>query len=902
MSAKAFEELDAVLSNLSQFGAAADDPNAGQFAVANVGTPPPARPRPVAQPLYNERGVRQPTPGGTWLTGGVGCDRVWLVDGTSHEVSASDDWAVRDIVRAACDAEGMGPGDHVLMQLSERGAQQQQQQQGERFLRGDRTLLEQCVRGSATLGLRMRWVKAPRDPSNPRTLRQYYLAVRHSLLCDGAPVEKRRLPLLAAAQLQESRGDYTGPAKFTNGWLAPLLPTIAPATAYDAASLDALERAVALAWEALRGKSPEAAMRAYISAAQEMPSFGAALFETAGLGGAKRTLGVVDDGVVVYFSADDYVFHPYATIEDVEWDDSSISFGIVPPASPQTGGVRRKEYLKLATPQAQTIAELACGYYHLLAGVISVPMTLFKPYDLPPPDAVVARQPRADIVPFSSRLEFFKATLDRLCDEAKVGAPPKAVLAVSTAIDKDTPLSALDMSHSELDEKAIGVISDAFQRTFKMSGQAGVRENLAVESLSLAGNTLGDTPAVGFALKAILSSPMPLHTVNLARTGIGAKCAQQVAEGLRACLQLEDANVSYNAALGNAGVAEIVVATQRVKTMHTLSCASSGLCEKGLQQLLDAVKTHEGLSTLNLSTNKLGEGAGPLLAGLLRSSRNLTELDVSSCELGKSGGKALAEALVENRVLRRLKAGDNKLGDLLVKKVAKAMQTGMLPLQLLDVHLNEVSKDGIKDLFSAAKSDKSCLNTLILSGNTIPDKIGKLLMDAPKITRVTMKACLLTKKAIVGCAELIKSSKTIVRVDIGHNDLTPELLVKLCDAISQASSLEEFSVAQCGLKGLELAPLWAAMKKNRSITRLFIDQTSPLKQGFTQIADILGTNMKLEELSMIEVGSPQEVIDFLAAVPVTTTLKKIDLRHNNLTQGMLAPHFGRLDKVTIVYE
>lgn len=850
------DEVEDVLGDLAKFDFGADlEKEASK--IAKKGPHPP---------VFNAEGLRECTPGWTEIKLKIQC-----LDNSIHDLTVTEDWTVRDCVKVFAARLTLNwQLFHMQEYIPNRTPQA-------RWLPMDASFQQLKVAQYTKLIFRMRWFKLPTDfEKQPQLLRQLYYHLRDTFITENAPMEKRQAGKLAALHLQVSQGDYD-PAKHKPGVISNMLSDIVNDSTIKDSAPDKLEQRILLLYPKFKGKTVADAMLEYIKYAHEVPTFGATMFDMAGLGHAARRVAVLDDGIAVYFGrVDDFTYITYKEISDIALSPDEPNQVIIEYIN--TGDPRKqKDTVKLTGPQAENLLTTACGYYHLLNGTIPVPDTLPKPIDLPPIPAFTVRPLRQDIFRFRTRLDFFKHTFQHQFKVAKKTIHGKISAQITAALDKDVCLEMLDASSCDLDEKAMQLLATSFDLTFKLRTKMPIKENIMLTSIDFSNNLLKDNSTSINALKTILACPMPIKTVLLRKIDVKS-AGSQLADAIHSGKSVDTINLAMNPALA-ANPSDLLRTLGKMRLSSFCFC-NSGL--KGVNDLKEFIRsTSDSLTSLNIANAEIDADGIVVLKDSLVACKKLVELDLGECQLGPKGGLTLLEAMEDMPALQRLRLSDNKLGDKFCERFIKMLLGPKHPpLVFIDLALNGLSGDAASALLKSLKDQNNPLEEIVLTSNIIKSNLSKILTsivaESKKIKRLALRSCELNKSSISALCEVIQKSSTFKKLDVAFNPIPSKVVLKLADAIVATQGLETLNIAQCGISGKELLKLLDALGHNKTLKNIRLDGNKINPSALAKLLESLGTNKTITSIGLCEIDASQkEIIEFLSKIPTTTDRKSV---------------------------
>uniref|UniRef100_A0A667YW84 B30.2/SPRY domain-containing protein n=1 Tax=Myripristis murdjan TaxID=586833 RepID=A0A667YW84_9TELE len=217
--------------------------------------------------------------------------------------------------------------------------------------------------------------------------------------------------------------------------------------------------------------------------------------------------------------------------------------------------------------------------------------------------------------------------------------------------------------------------------------------------------------------------------------------------------------------------------------------------------------SEEELSVFELSKYSRSEEALLRLMPVVKASR---VADLSGCKLTQTCCETLANAISSSQ-LRELDLSDNNLTDAGVKHLSVGLKRSKLEtLRLKSCNLTEKSCDV---LFSVISSTSSQLKLLDLTDNDLQDVGVKKLSDAVgsfycKLEILNLPLCRVTKEGCAFLASALKSNSSQLReLDLSYNhpeDFGLSLLSALLE--DTHCSLQKLSVDQCGESRIQMGP------------------------------------------------------------------------------------------------
>ena len=253
---------------------------------------------------------------------------------------------------------------------------------------------------------------------------------------------------------------------------------------------------------------------------------------------------------------------------------------------------------------------------------------------------------------------------------------------------------------------------------------------------------------------------------------------------------------------------------------------------------------------MRVIVNGLGSNELPTITFLDLSKNSL-------CDVYPRGVLRLAKALATNPSLRVLSIGFNMLGSAGAVAVTQAFATSKnSTLEALNLCSNGIGSD--EHAFPAlceAFSQCTSLTKIGLACNEIgPDGI-RLLLDAfSKLERLEVLDLFNTSMGDQGAnhiAQYVKANRTVRTINIGWNKLTSEGAVMVCSALESNDKLESLRMSYnpaVGRKGA--VAISSLLKSSTSIVSLDVRWNSLGDDGVMNILEALGTNRTLRDVML----------------------------------------------------
>ncbi|XP_078810631.1 NACHT, LRR and PYD domains-containing protein 12-like isoform X2 [Oryzias latipes] len=332
----------------------------------------------------------------------------------------------------------------------------------------------------------------------------------------------------------------------------------------------------------------------------------------------------------------------------------------------------------------------------------------------------------------------------------------------------------------------------------------------------------------------------------------------------------------------------------KLKALRLRGCRLSDISSSALVAALKSNPSH--LTELDLKDNRLQDSGMKHLCGLLPSPEcNLKALGLENCKLSAVSCSFLGPALTSNPShLIDLDLSYNEVEDSGLTQLCgflESPQSKLKNLRLKDCGLSGV---GCAALASALKSNPSHLTHLDLSwNNELQDSGVELLcgfLERPdlKLKTLRLEHCSLSAASCAALSSALKSSSSLVELDLSFNELQDSGVKDLCGLLeSPHCSLRTLRLQMCRLSELSCAAVAAVLKPRPScLTHLDLSNNDLHDAGVKQLCSLLeAPPCSLDALKLkscrLSKTSCSALLSALKSNP-TSHLRELDLRDNNL--------------------
>ena len=261
-----------------------------------------------------------------------------------------------------------------------------------------------------------------------------------------------------------------------------------------------------------------------------------------------------------------------------------------------------------------------------------------------------------------------------------------------------------------------------------------------------------------------------------------------------------------------------------------------------IKALARALHTNCVLTHLYLYFSLHGDEIAVVLSDFLESNTTLTHLFLSLGDLiDPSGWSALARALTKNSTLKCLSLEFNSIMDSEALAFADALETNTTLTQL-GLCVYSSSDLGIEAICKALQSNH-VITHLSLSGSTIGDSgaevlAGELQSPATQLSYVNLAHCEITSLGAEALAGALKTNRSLTYLSLEDSDISCSATA-LAEAIRLNRTLTHLNLSRNDISDLGTEVICKALQSNHVMTHLILHGNTIGNSGAVALAEAL---------------------------------------------------------------
>ena len=450
-----------------------------------------------------------------------------------------------------------------------------------------------------------------------------------------------------------------------------------------------------------------------------------------------------------------------------------------------------------------------------------------------------------------------------------------------------------------------------------------ISKHKLMESLILKNNNLGDKGVVKVAQSLYKHSK--LKCINLQSNNMTEKSAEALASVISSNDRLEKLYLSNNQL--QLGVIKIANALSNISSLEVLDLQNNNISYEAANILATAIKTNKSLEKLWLSGNHL-RSSTVVVVDALKNISTLKQLHLNGNEnISEDLTPALTSALIRNTSMETLLLSNNGLNDDGVIKIAQSLRKHS-KLKVLNLQSNKLTERAAEALEPVISSNTG-LKGLYLGNNQLQLGITKLTTTLKKISSLKVLDLVnnnLSEQVADGLAAAIWANSSLEKLWLSGNHLGSSTVV-VVNALKEITTLKDLALNDNKNTSEELAyALASVITHNKLMERLLLSDNNLNDDGVIGIAQslreccklkcinlqsnkvteraaealahVISSNTGLEELYLGNNQLQLGVIKIATALNIISSLKILDLQHNNIPEQVAGNLAGAISANT----
>jgi hypothetical protein len=295
------------------------------------------------------------------------------------------------------------------------------------------------------------------------------------------------------------------------------------------------------------------------------------------------------------------------------------------------------------------------------------------------------------------------------------------------------------------------------------------------------------------------------------------------------------------------------------------------------------------LRRLQLSSIEISQECLKLICNLLNPSKCallIQSVSITNCSLG-SLIIELIQSLHANMHLLEIDFNDNNAGDISLLHLDTCLTGFENRVQSLNWGYNGISDRGVEQLTKTLASRKVTITTLYLGNNpqitsSSMDTMFQMIVERDMLETLSLYGCSLSS---CNWASYLPFIRSLADLDLSHNLLHDDDLVKLCHGLKWNTSIRSLNIANNRFTGFGTHSLETLLSENGSLFYLSIrSNVIEDKTAWKSIALGLAQNHTLRQLDLSDCGLVDDDILMIASIALTVNSVTDIVMEDSLTQ------------------
>ncbi|XP_062393464.1 LOW QUALITY PROTEIN: NACHT, LRR and PYD domains-containing protein 12-like [Sardina pilchardus] len=296
--------------------------------------------------------------------------------------------------------------------------------------------------------------------------------------------------------------------------------------------------------------------------------------------------------------------------------------------------------------------------------------------------------------------------------------------------------------------------------------------------------------------------------------------------------------------------------------------------------------SEETLNEFDLAKYKTSSEGRERLLIVLKSCRKAR---LVGCDLKEDSCKILASALKSNSLLKELDLSSNPLRDSGVRLLSVGLKHTNCKLKTLRLAGCDLQKDSCAVLASVLQSENSLLKELDLSSNPLEDSGVRFLSVGLEHTNCKLEAmrlanCNITHNSCEIVASVLQSTNSLIKLDLGLNDLGDSGVDLLSKGSSPLCNLQTLRLAACKLSEKSCGIVATVLQSPNSLIELDLSHNVLRDSGVQLLSEGLSSpHCKLQTLRLADCKLTDKLCEIAASILQSpNSLLQLNFSNNDL--------------------